>query len=527
MDRQELLLTYVDYMKSADLEKVQIKTIPHSVDNGVDTAKSFWNAEYVDGGVKVTVDVIDENVSIDESNKGYSDNIEFQMQAVDNLWQAKDYSINFLCDASGRYWIRRYVPNSYTDITLDNDPTIENNELYYVSNVTDTGYQVEVFVSYDILNVTEEEAKGNIRICPMLRNRTDASHNVCETSSLLGCYYHIPTTWFVLNENNLFTRTDLEEFTLSSRNAEASEMIANMASLQAEDGGVMAKTESGAHYRENDNMCFDGIARDLIGTDYVLTSSANKKATVTEEGYVIICVREDNKTLMNNLASAGWKLIADKCRTAMGQMAGTSYSSFLTTSYYAKYCTVNETIATTGDYSVVFGKASADTPEAIYKNKPAYISFEAVNDAYALKVGYEDVFSNLAHISANNGSMKIVVDKGNMIADRLTQNYTFQTAEAKFLEGKAYTYANMDKGAFTVQKSGYVFLVVPGGSGSSLYPTLRNNVSADGWTKLFTDWNKMGSLSDPICYYVKWCEAGETYSYGKFNIAVADPASVK
>ena len=164
-ETENLLLNYVDYMKDTDLKKIQIKTIPHAVDNGADIAKSYWNAEYVDGGVKVTVDVIDENVSIDESSKGYSDNIELQMQAVDNLWQAKDYSINFLCDASGRYWIRRYVPSSYTDITLNNDPTNENNELYYVCNVTDTGYQVEVFVSYDILNATEEEAKGNIRIC--------------------------------------------------------------------------------------------------------------------------------------------------------------------------------------------------------------------------------------------------------------------------------------------------------------------------------------------------------------------------
>ena len=381
-ETDELLLKYIDYIKSTDLEDVQIGTIPLFVDNGADTAKSYWKAEYVDGGVKVTVDVTDENVSIDESSKGYTDNIELQMQAVDNLWHTTDYTFNFLCDASGRYWARRYVDSSYTDITLTNDPTVENDELYYIFNTTEDGYQVEVFVSYGILNVTEAEGNGNVHLCPMLRNRTDASYNVCETSSLLGCTYNVPNTWFVLNANNMFTRPDLEQFTLASRNADATNIIANMASLQAEDGGVMAKTELGAHLAVNSNWCLDGIARDLIGTDYLFTNDTAGKATVTETGYVIVSVRENNTTLLNNLESADWTLLADKCRTTIGFMASSNVSCRWTTSYYAKYCEVGETIETTGFCSLVFGKASEDTAEASYKTTPAYVSFDAVNDAF-------------------------------------------------------------------------------------------------------------------------------------------------
>lgn len=411
-ETDELLLNYIDYIKSTDLKDVQIGTIPLFVDNGADTAKSYWKAEYVDGGVKVTVDVKD-TISIDSSNSGYSDNIEFQMQAVDHLWRTTNYTFNFLCDASGRYWARRWAGDSYSAITLTNDPTVENDELYYVFNTTEDGYQVEVFVSYGILNVTEAEAKGNVRLCPMLRNRTDDSYNEFVCCDLLGCYYYTPTSWFVLNESNVFTRPDLEQFTLASRNEEATNIIANLASLQAEDGGTMAKTELGAHVTTDstaNTWCFDGVARDLIGTDYLL-SDLTGKATVKEAGYVIICVSDNNTTLINNLVADEWTLLADKCRTAAGFMAGSSSTIRRTISYYAKYCEVDETIETSGLYSIVFGKASESTLEAAYKTTPAYVSFEAVNDAFYAEE--KNVFNCCPSIAAtNNGRLYTVYVTG-------------------------------------------------------------------------------------------------------------------
>lgn len=386
-ETDELFCDYIGYIKDENLEKVKLNAIPLFVDNGADTAKSYWKAEYVAGGVKITVNVQDEAVSVDDSSKGYSDNIELQMQAVDNLWHTTDYTFNFLCDASGRYWARRWSDSSYSDISLSNDPTVKNDELYYVFSTTEDGYQVEVFVSYEILNVTEAEGKGNVRICPMLRNRTSESYNTYKTSDLLGCYYHVPATWFVLNESNQFTRPDLAQFTLASRNSEATGIIDKLALLQAEDGGTMAKTELGAHLAIDSNWCLDGIARDLLGTDYLLTGSTAGKATVSESGYVIICVRENNTTLIEKLKNANWTLLADKCRTAIGTMAGSGVSCRWTTSYYAKYCEAGETIETTGFSSLVFGKSNDSTPEAVYKTTPAYISFEAVNEAFYMEEG--------------------------------------------------------------------------------------------------------------------------------------------
>ena len=133
-----------------------------------------------------------------------------------------------------------------------------------------------------------------------------------------------------------------------------------------------------------------------------------------------------------------------------------------------------------------------------------------------LKEGYENVFANLAVISTDVGTMETVNNGSKLFDDRTA--FTFDVAETKFLEGKSYTYAGLAEGAFKVNKGGYVFLIIPDGSA---YATVRNNAINGGWKVLFNSWNNTGTMSEKMCYYVKWCEAGESYSYGKINVAVA------
>ena len=197
-ETDKLLLKYVGYTKDSDLKDVKIGAIPLFVDNGDNVAKSYWSAEYVDGGVKVMIDVND-TISIDANDLGYSDNVEIQMQAVDNHWKTKGATLNFLCDASGRTWSRCWNGYGYDAIEL----AAEDYNCNF--SVTETGYQVELFVSYRALNSTEAEAKGNVRICPMLRNRSDVGNNASLTSELLGCSWFSTKSWLVLNTDNKFT----------------------------------------------------------------------------------------------------------------------------------------------------------------------------------------------------------------------------------------------------------------------------------------------------------------------------------
>lgn len=376
-ETDELLLNYVGYTKDSNLKNVQIGAIPLFVDNGTDTAKSYWKAEYVDGGVKVTVDVKD-TISIDSNDVGYSDNIELQMQAVDNHWKTKGSTFNFLCSANGRYWTRRWNGYGYDAVEL------AAQDFTYSCNTTDTGYQVELFVSYGALNVTEEEGKGNVRICPMLRNRSDSGDNVCLTSELLGCNWWSTKSWLVLNANNKFVHSYSEQFTLDSINPVASNILADLATLKAENGGKMMKTEVGNQAHPNSSWCIDGIANDLVNTNYVF-AGLEASATVKKSGYVVVCVSDDNTALIETLQTGGWELLAGKCRAAIGVNGYNDGALSSTTSYYAKYCPAGETITTSGVYSLVFGKGTVTSSDMAYETTPAYHSFSSVNADYYME----------------------------------------------------------------------------------------------------------------------------------------------
>ena len=372
-----LLLKYVGYMKDSDIEKTQIDAVPLFVDNGDNVAKSYWKAEYVDGGVKVMVDVKD-TISIDANDLGYSDNVEIQMQAVDNPWKTKAATLNFLCDGSGRIWSRCWNGYGYDAIELAAEDYSCN------FNTTETGYQVEFFVSYRALNVTEAEGKGNVRICPMLRNRSDAGNNAQATSDLFGCNWYSTKSWFVLNENNRFGHSFEEEFTLASKNVEATNILANLATLKAENGGVMMKTEIGNQAHPNSTWCIDGLASDLVNTNYVF-AGLEASATVARAGYVITCISDDNTALVEKFVNEGWTLLAGKCRSVIGVNAGVDGALSSTTSYYVKYCEAGEYISTFGIYGLMFGKATITSSDLVYETTPAYHSFAVVNDAYYME----------------------------------------------------------------------------------------------------------------------------------------------
>lgn len=150
--------------------------------------------------------------------------------------------------------------------------------------------------------------------------------------------------------------------------------------------------------------------------------------------------------------------------------------------------------------------------------------YQTMKNNNVLKTGYEDAFDNLAVIEATTGIMAPITNGGLLFDDKTTNNYVFDTSEAQFLEGKSYVYTGFGEGGFKVNESGYVFLMIPG---STAYSALRSKVGTDGWKVLFTAWNNMGSMNDKVTYYAKWCEAGETYSYGEWNIAVGDASSVE
>lgn len=126
------------------------------------------------------------------------------------------------------------------------------------------------------------------------------------------------------------------------------------------------------------------------------------------------------------------------------------------------------------------------------------------------------VFLNMATLTTT-GTLEAITYNANLFSNRLTQNFIFDRNIPLFLNGMNYTYNKIEGGNFTVKTSGYVILMVPD-NGS--YQSLNNKINNDGWVKVLSKFHRTGKLTDDISYYIKWCEADETYTYGKWNIAI-------
>ena len=147
------------------------------------------------------------------------------------------------------------------------------------------------------------------------------------------------------------------------------------------------------------------------------------------------------------------------------------------------------------------------------------VSKEVFDYLASKTTAYKDgktIFDNLAQITTS-GTVEKVENNANLFSNRLTQNYIFDSNTLEFLDELDYTFNKIEGGNFVIQKSGYVILMVPD---NSSYQTLNNKISSEGWVKVLSKFNKTGELTDDISYYIKWCEAGESYSYGKWNIAI-------
>ena len=137
-------------------------------------------------------------------------------------------------------------------------------------------------------------------------------------------------------------------------------------------------------------------------------------------------------------------------------------------------------------------------------NKLAKLNNALVND--------KNIFENLATLSVKNGSLETFAYGETMFTDRLTQGYTFDYSMPDFAFGKLYTYQNIASSNFTAETDGYVIIVGP--------DTKNSDFTKAGFVRVMSKYNKTAKLSDELSYFVKWFNAGESYSYtGKYFIA--------
>ena len=155
-------------------------------------AVSYWKATYGDDGITFSVLVEDKTIVNTASIAMYNnDNIEFQICKSTNL-SAMDQANGYRClvNVAGRYLFQKA---NGVDTSLDHS-SVGVNLLYGENFVADStlctekqngfdGYAIEVYIGYSLLNLTFEEAYGNLTFAPALRDSVKYDYSTSQLTT--------------------------------------------------------------------------------------------------------------------------------------------------------------------------------------------------------------------------------------------------------------------------------------------------------------------------------------------------------
>lgn len=173
--------------------------------NSASVANADFTSSYEEDGVRFKVNFIDEESLVTDNTYdiGYNDNIEFLIskKTTSTSWEiGKTY--HFLLSANGEIYFERAVGANSLGDRFDKSMGIVLGEnldykiTYIKSGELTTGFSAEIYLAYDLLGLTKEEALNNLTYCPAIRNTH--IYNVDSTwvfYSLNGCNWSNPSTF--------------------------------------------------------------------------------------------------------------------------------------------------------------------------------------------------------------------------------------------------------------------------------------------------------------------------------------------
>ena len=139
-----------------------------------------------------------------------------------------------------------------------------------------------------------------------------------------------------------------------------------------------------------------------------------------------------------------------------------------------------------------------------------------------------DFLKNLATLSAGSGCTLRETKAGAQTFNDRTYCFEESYLPAELI-GTAYVHGSIGGNTATVTKAGYVVLAV---GELSVYDAVNAKAQAAGWTQILyaagTPYNTAVRTNAPdlVNWYVKYCNAGETISFGKWAIPFANGTTV-
>ena len=146
-----------------------------AVESGTNVGRSYWYFKYEETGLAINVKVDDRlTCGWDFSNDmGWQDNIEIILSPKTNDygWNVNK-SVKILVSCTNQFFVQKATePNVFTTVfDFENKISVNAVERSLNNNDGYNGYEVNMWISYEYLSLTKEEAIDNISACLAMRN---------------------------------------------------------------------------------------------------------------------------------------------------------------------------------------------------------------------------------------------------------------------------------------------------------------------------------------------------------------------
>lgn len=203
-----LFLSSCSNSEIIDREKIEksenVNQITLISSNLYNVATTYWTMYYSESGINFEVQFEDDDLLINNSyDIGYDDNFEFliNLNTDETSWiVGKTY--HFLMSGNGNVYFERAVsPNSLGDRFSKDMGVVLGENLDYSIELIDSeefkGFKSKVFIAYDLIGTSYDEAYKNLTFCPAMRNTHIYGQYSKRTSyALNGCNWSNPSTFY-------------------------------------------------------------------------------------------------------------------------------------------------------------------------------------------------------------------------------------------------------------------------------------------------------------------------------------------
>ena len=172
--------------------------------NKTNTATAHFHATYSDTGITLEAYVEDDDIKADIFySSGYDDNIEYLIGTkYDGVtgWEAGK-TLHFLISADGDTTLQRANSSNTFGADYALDLLCVNGVNFgYTHEYTEYGYKNTVFIGYDLLGTDAESGRGNIYVCPAMRNTHDYADTTWTPFAEGGCDWNNASTFIRVDE---------------------------------------------------------------------------------------------------------------------------------------------------------------------------------------------------------------------------------------------------------------------------------------------------------------------------------------